>query len=252
MGKTGVIGAMEPEIALLLEAAQIERTMKRAGMEFHEGTLGQHDLVIVQCGMGKVNAGICAQILVDEFHVTQIINTGVAGSLDERLHIGDIVVSTDAVQHDYDVSPIGFARGEIPYSGMVAFPADHELSGAAFQAARAFSDEINVVRGRICSGDQFIAKEEERRRIVDEFRGYCCEMEGAAIAQVCHLNQVPFVILRAISDSADDEGGSSFEEFMEDAAKHCSAIVKTMLEERYFQQDESQGEMSKVRCSRRN
>ena len=134
--KVGVIGAMESEVANLKKAMRLKRRVEKAGMSFHEGRIGAMDAVIVQSGMGKVNAGICAQILIDEFAVTHIINTGVAGSLNPRLDIGDIVVAVDAVQHDFDVTAIGFPKGEIPYTGKVAFAADKELRQRAIQAIR--------------------------------------------------------------------------------------------------------------------
>ena len=133
--KTGIIGAMEQEVASLKAAMAVERTVKRAGMEFTEGKLGNAAAVVVQCGIGKVNAGICVQILADEFHVTRVINTGAAGGLDARLRIGDLVISTDAAQHDFDVSILGFQKGEIPYTGLFAFPADAEMRTAALRAA---------------------------------------------------------------------------------------------------------------------
>lgn len=225
---TGVIGAMEQEVALLKDAAAIRRKVVRAGMEFHVGTLDGAGAVIVQCGMGKVNAGLCVQILADAFGVTHIVNTGVAGSLDDRLRIGDIVISTDAVQHDFDVSPVGFQKGEIPYTGLYAFPADAALRRRALEAARAVTDAA-VYEGRVCSGDQFISGAAVKARILRAFGGLCCEMEGGAVAQACYLNGLPFVIVRAISDSADGESTVSFEKFSARAAANCAALVRAML-----------------------
>ena len=226
---TGVIGAMEQELALLKDAAKIREKVVRAGMEFHVGTLGGESVVIVQCGIGKINAGLCVQILADGFHVTHVINTGVAGSLDGRLRIGDIVISTDAVQHDFDVSPLGFRKGEIPYTGLYAFPADTALRRRALEAAKGAVDAA-VYEGRVCSGDRFISDAAVKARIVREFGGLCCEMEGAAVAQASYLNGIPFVIVRAISDSSDGESPVSFEKFTARAAANCAAIVRAMLE----------------------
>ena len=225
---TGVIGAMEQELTLLKDAASIRRRVSRAGMDFHLGTLDGAQAVIVQCGMGKVNAGLCVQILADEFRVTRVVNTGVAGSLDDRLRVGDIVISTDAVQHDFDVSPLGFQKGEIPYTGLYAFPADAALRRRALEAAKTAAD-VSVYEGRVCSGDQFISDADVKARIIREFGGLCCEMEGAAIAQASYLNGLPFVIVRAISDSADGESPASFEQFTARAAANCAAIVRGML-----------------------
>lgn len=230
MKKIGIIGAMAVEVEGLKQAAQDIRQTQIAGMCFCEGTLRGVPVVIVQCGMGKVNAGVCAQVLISIFGVTHIVNTGVAGSLDDALDIGDVVVSTDAVQHDFDVTPIGFARGEIPYTGLYAFPADEELREKALEAVRAAAPQIHAVSGRVCSGDQFIAGREQKQAIVSAFGGKCCEMEGAAIAQICHLNRVPFVILRAISDKADAEAGIPFAQFEAQAAQTSQAVVLRMLE----------------------
>ena len=227
--KTGIIGAMDEEVASLKSAMKISATTIIAGMEFCEGTLDGKRVVVVQCGIGKVNAGICAHTLINMFGVNRVINTGVAGALDNAIDIGDIVVSTDAVQHDYDVSPIGFARGEIPYTGLYAFPADETLRAQAVAAVHKSAPEVQVFQGRVCSGDQFIASREQKEAILANFGGECCEMEGGAIAQACYLNNTPFVIIRAISDKADDSEEMSYLEFEEAAAARCAAIVRYMI-----------------------
>lgn len=224
----GIIGAMDVEVQLLKEAASIRETTVIADMEFCRGTLEGKNVVIVKCGMGKVNAGICAHTLINEFGCTRIINTGVAGSLDSRIDIGDIVVSVDAVQHDFDVSPIGFARGEIPYTGLSAFPADEDLRRAAVEAVQAAAPDIRVFEGRVCSGDQFIATGEQKERIIGNFGGLCCEMEGGAIAQVCWLNHVPFVIVRAISDKPDETEIVDYPVFEAQAAERCAGLIRYM------------------------
>ena len=227
--KIGIIGAMPEEVDSLKEAAAISDVTTIAAMEFCEGTLGDSEVVIVQCGMGKVNAGICAQTLIQHFNCTQIINTGVAGSLDNTLDIGDIVVSVDAVQHDFDVEAIGFVKGEIPYTGLYAFPADEELRASAVQAAQEAVPDVHVFEGRICSGDQFISTKEQKETIESAFDGMCCEMEGAAIAQVCYLNDTPFVIIRAISDKEDGSNSVEYETFKQEAAVNCVKIVEYMI-----------------------
>ena len=225
----GIIGAMDPEVTSLQESLTDPKSEIIADMKFVSGKLGQTEAVIVKCGMGKVNAGICAHTLIQKYGCTKIINTGVAGSLDNRIDIGDIVVSTEAVQHDFDVSIIGFQKGEIPYTGLVAFPSDPALHDEAVKAVKATAPEINVFEGRVCSGDQFIASSEQKNKILETFGGLCCEMEGGAIAQVCYLNHTPYVILRAISDKADHSEEMSFEQFAETAAKRCAAIVHVMV-----------------------
>lgn len=225
----GIIGAMEEELASLKSAMQITSTRTIAGMEFCEGTLDGKAVVVVQCGMGKVNAGICAHTLINEFGCARIINTGVAGSLDAKIDIGDIVVSTDAVQHDFTVEAIGFEKGEIPYTGLYAFPADETLRALAVGATHTVAPEIQVFEGRVCTGDQFISTREQKEEILSNFGGECCEMEGGAIAQACYLNDTPFVIIRAISDKADDSEEINYEQFKEAAATRCAAIVRTMV-----------------------
>lgn len=226
----GIIGAMEEEVTAIEKDMEITNTTEIAGMEFVEGTLDDTKVVLVQCGMGKVNAGICAHTLIDDFGCSRIINTGVAGSLDNKLDIGDIVVSVDAVQHDFDVEPIGFKKGEIPYTGKVAFEADENLRAKAVKAVKESAPDVKVYEGRICTGDQFIHSDEQKDRITSEFGGLCCEMEGGAIAQACYLSKTPFVIIRAISDKSDGSQSVEYETFKAKAAADCANIVQYMVE----------------------
>ena len=228
-GKIGIIGAMEEEVTSLKEALTDSKTTSIAGMEFCEGKLEDKDVVVVQCGMGKVNAGICANTLINQFGCSGIINTGVAGSLDNQIDIGDIVVSVDACQHDFTVEAIGFAKGEIPYTGLSAFPADETMRKEAVEAVHAVAPDIQVFEGRVCTGDQFVSSKEQKESIKSDFGGMCCEMEGGAIAQACYLNDTPFVIIRAISDKADDSEEMSYEVFKKDAAAHCALVVRHMI-----------------------
>lgn len=228
--KIGIIGAMKAEVDALKEAMTISRKKTKASMEFCEGRLGKTDVVVVQSGMGKVHAGICTQILADDFEVTHIINTGVAGSLSNTLDIGDIVISKDAVQHDFTVEAIGFKKGEIPYTGLVAFKADDTLRQKALEAVRTALPNIKAIEGRVCTGDQFISSKETKDRIIKDFGGICVEMEGAAVAQVCYENHIPFVVLRAISDKADGGAPLSYDEFEQKAAMNSSRLVYHMLE----------------------
>ena len=226
----GIIGAMDIEVDSLKEAADNKKITKIADMEFCEGKLGDKNVVIVKCGVGKVNAGICVNTLINNFGCSKIINTGVAGSLDNKIDIGDIVVSTDAVQHDFTVEPIGFAKGEIPYTGLYAFPADEGLRKAAVEAVRESAPDVDVFEGRVCSGDQFISTKEQRDTIRSNFGGMCCEMEGGAIAQVCYLNKTPYVVIRAISDKEDGSAAVEYETFAAQSAERCARIVRYMVE----------------------
>ena len=223
---TGIIGAMESEVSALKANMDDVQVTTISGMDFATGTIGGNAVTVVQSGVGKVNAGICAQTLINAFGATRVINTGVAGSLTSELSINDFVVSVDAVQHDYDASAIGFKKGEILYTGLVAFPADEALRAQAVAAIREAAPSSKVLEGRVCSGDQFISTPEQVEAITSEFGGLCAEMEGAAIAQVCYLNETPYVIIRAISDDSD---GMSFEEFQAAAAKECASAVLTMI-----------------------
>lgn len=226
----GIIGAMDNEIELLKSSMEIKKMEAIAGMTFYVGTLSEHPVVLVRCGIGKVNAAICAQTLIIHFGTGRVINTGVAGSLDREIDIGDIVVSTDAVQHDMDVCSLGYAKGIIPDNMCSFFIADAGMRRRAIESAAAAVPEIHVFEGRVASGDQFIADSAKKQAIIDDFGAICCEMEGAAIGQVCAQNAIPFVIIRAISDKADDSGQVSYRDFVEAAAKHSAAIVRHMVE----------------------
>ena len=223
--KVGIIGAMESEVAQLVGRVADARTRTICGMDFVSGTLEGTDVVVVRCGIGKVNAAMCATVLTAVLGATRVINTGVAGSLDARIDIGDLVVSTDAVEHDLDVTPLGYKPGEHPDLHLVAFEADAALRRAMVGAAGEVASDVRVFEGRVCSGDRFVASDDAKRSIVDTFGGMCCEMEGAAIAHVCHLAGVPFVVVRAISDKADDSGTVDYPTFEKAAAAHCAAIV---------------------------
>jgi len=223
--KIGIIGAMELEVATLKNTMTVSRIVEKAGMKFHEGTLSGKDVVVVQCGIGKVNAGMCVQILSDLFEVTHLLNTGVAGSLNAALDIGDILVSVDAIQHDYDVSPLGYALGQIPGLDTLAFTADAAMADCAMAACRKVNPDINVIKGRVVSGDQFISSKEVKEHLISEFHGDCAEMEGAAIAQAAYLNKLPYIVLRAISDKADNSAEMDYPTFEKKSAENCAKLV---------------------------
>lgn len=229
MGRTGIIGAMEEEIALLKEKMEIEVIVKKASMEFYQGTLNGREIVVVRSGIGKVNAGLCAQILVDVFNVSRLINTGIAGSLKAEINIGDIVISSDALHHDMDARDFGYARGEIPRMNTISFPADPELITIARAACEEVNPEIDVFVGRIVTGDQFIAERSIKNEIASWTEGYCTEMEGAAIAQAAYLNRIPFVIVRAISDKADDSATMDYPTFEREAIEHSVRLAEEFV-----------------------
>lgn len=228
MNKLGIIGAMEVEVTRLKSVMQDVTVYHKARMEFYTGLLEEKSVIVVRSGIGKVNAAVCAQILVDDFQVTGIINTGVAGSLRREINIGDIVVSTDALQHDVDAREFGYPVGQIPGMDVLSFPADEWYVKQAVQACEKVNKEIQIFTGRVVTGDQFIAEGSKKEEIVAHFNGYCTEMEGAAIAQVAYLNQIPFVIIRAISDKADDSAQVDYPTFVEKAVEHSVRLVREM------------------------
>ncbi len=224
----GIIGAMDEEVAALKEAMETEETVERAGMTFLKGTLCGKDVTVVRSGIGKVNAGICAQVLVSEFQADVLINTGIAGSLDARIDIGDMVISTDALYHDMDATSFGYPLGEVPRMGLLAFPADERLVRLAAEANAEANPDIHTFTGRVVSGDQFVASDEVKSRILENFGGLCTEMEGAAIAHAAYLNKVSCVIIRAISDKADGSASQDYPTFEKKAIEHSVRLVKNL------------------------
>lgn len=221
--KLGIIGAMQLEVELLLQRMQnhVERSV--AGSIFYEGDLEGLPVVVVQCGVGKVNAALCVQILCDVFCVTHLVNTGIAGSLHNDLDIGDFVISSDAMYHDFDCTVFGYSYGQVPAMPQT-FPADEMLTQQAMQAAAALQvGQAHI--GRIASGDQFVANASQKNAIIASTGALCTEMEGAAIAHAAFRNQVPFVILRAISDKADNSAEMDYPTFEKAAANHCAQLV---------------------------
>ena len=229
MKKIGIIGAMELEVETLKEHLQAGKVTKRAGMDFYEGKLNGTDVVIVRSGVGKVNAALCVQILADLFQVTAIINTGVAGSLNAKLDIGDILVSSDALHHDVDATIFGYQPGEVPQLGCREFTADPHLAELAVTTCKEVNPDIHVFTGRVVSGDQFISSKDVKEHLIQEFHGDCAEMEGASIAHGAYLNEIPFVIIRAISDKADDSAEIDYPVFEKAAALHSAKLVENML-----------------------
>ncbi|MGN1376811.1 MAG: 5'-methylthioadenosine/adenosylhomocysteine nucleosidase [Dorea sp.] len=225
----GIIGAMEEEVASLKEEMDVREVVEKAGMMFCKGILCGQKVVVVRSGVGKVNAGICAQILVDLFQVDLLINTGIAGSLDARIDIGDMVISTDALQHDMDASVFGDPVGQIPRLDTFSFPADEALARKAIRANEKANPDIRTFTGRIVSGDQFISSKEVKDRIVENFHPLCVEMEGAAIAQAAYLNKVSYVIIRAISDKADNSACMDYPTFEKKAIAHSVRLMKELL-----------------------
>jgi len=223
----GIIGAMEEEVSKLKECMEDVTVTKKAGMEFYKGILCKKEAVVVQSGIGKVNAAVCAQILVDDFLVSALINTGIAGSLKNEINIGDVVLSSDVLYHDMDAVSFGYALGQVPRMEVLSFEANQGLITLAKESCEKVNPEIGIYVGRIVSGDQFVSSKEKKDWIHDNFNGYCTEMEGAAIAHTAYLNQIPFIIIRAISDKADDSAHMDYPAF---EALAIERSVKLMIE----------------------
>ncbi len=225
----GIIGAMDEEVTALKEAMAVEEVVKRASMEFVKGSLGGKETVVVRSGIGKVNAAVCAQLLISEFGADVLINTGIAGSLDARIDIGDMVISEDALYHDMDAVAFGYPLGQVPRMDVLAFPMDERLVRLAIEANTEANPDIHSFAGRVVSGDQFVASDDVKESIAKNFGGLCTEMEGAAIAHTAYLNEISCVIIRAISDKADGSATEDYPAFEKKAIRHSVRLVKNLV-----------------------
>jgi adenosylhomocysteine nucleosidase len=228
VNKIGLMGAMTEEIALFSQYISQTTTEELAGITFVLGAWEEIPIVLCKSGVGKVNAATCAQLLIQKYDVDCILFTGVAGAVNPVLEIGDVVISTDCMHHDMDVTALGFGKGIIPFASQSIFPANPALVEAAFQAGEQLYPG-KIRRGRVLSGDQFIANRNKVRELQQNFQGDCVEMEGAAVGQVCHMNQVPFVILRSMSDKADGSAHMNFTEFTQLASERSAALVQKLI-----------------------
>ena len=225
MKKIGIIGAMDLEVdALKVKLSDVKITTK-ARMEFYEGTLNGTNVVVVSCGIGKVNEALC-----DLFGVTHIVNTGVAGSLDAKLDIGDFVISRDAIYHDFTCQALNpaYIVGQVPGLAVRAFPADEQLMAYAFTAADVACPG-HAHLGTVASGDQFVCSKDVKRKIVENTGALCTEMEGAAIAHGAYLNNIPFLVVRAISDKADGSAEMDYPTFERAAALPSAKLVEALV-----------------------
>lgn len=217
---------MREEIELLLADLQDADVHEVPGVRLHAGTLDGVRVLVTEGGIGKVNAAMTTVALIAH-GATRVVFTGVAGGVHPSLRVGDIVVSTDCVQHDVDVTALNYALGTIPGEAP-AWAADDALRAVATQAARALG-EVNVVEGRVASGDQFVASRERVAWLRETFGAACAEMEGAAVAQVCAKSGVPFVVIRSVSDTADGGAHVDYREFMPLVARRAKQVVRGML-----------------------
>ncbi|MEY8762311.1 MULTISPECIES: 5'-methylthioadenosine/adenosylhomocysteine nucleosidase [Clostridium] len=224
----GIIGAMDEEVKILLSQLKLNKIQVKANMRFNFGQLYNTEVVIVKSGIGKVNAAVCAQILIDDFNVDDIINVGVAGGTAEDIYPGDVVIADSLVQHDVDTSAFGDEVGQIPRMDTYDFKCDRNLVEKAQQACRKI-DGIKSFIGRIVTGDQFICSTEKIRYLNSKFNALACEMEGGSIAQVAYLNNIPFVIIRSISDNANNGASMDYKKFTPIAIRNSTEILKNMI-----------------------
>lgn len=221
-----IMGAMDEEIELLLEGLQAAETLPGPGLTLHRGELDGVPVLLTRGGIGKVNAAVTAAALLAA-GATRVIFTGVAGGVHPELRVGDLVVSTDLVQHDVDVTALGYPLGTLPGEA-ASWSADPELRRAALEAAQELQG-VRVLEGRVASGDQFVASQAGAQRLWQEFGAACAEMEGAAVAQVCARAGVPFVVIRSVSDTADHDAQVDYRSFMPLVARHAKQVVRGML-----------------------
>ena len=229
MIKLGIIGAMSIEVETLRSLMVDLKTTEKAGMTFYEGILENVPAVVVVCGVGKVNAALCVQILCDLFGITHVVNTGVAGSLCAELDIGDLVISSDAIYHDFDCHNLNpnYVVGQVPGLPVRAFIADKALVEHAYAAAEQIHSGHARI-GTVASGDQFVCQQAHKQSIIANTNALCTEMEGAAIAHASWRNGIPFVVIRAISDKADDSAQMDYPTFEAIAARRCAAVTREM------------------------
>jgi adenosylhomocysteine nucleosidase len=224
----GIIGAMSVEVEDLIEVMTEKKFEIISGSLYHTGKISGTNCVVAQCGVGKVAAAICAQTMILKYLPQAIINVGVAGGIGDNIHIGDIVISSGLVQHDMDTSALGDEKGLISGLNLVIIPADQKLVNlVANTAAEIYEQGIHV--GIIATGDQFIGTAEKLKSIADDFGASACEMEGASIAQVCYINQVAFVVIRAISDNANEDASVDFGTFVTMSAHKTTELITKLL-----------------------
>lgn len=225
----GIIGAMNIEVDSLKNEMENPTINIIAGMDFYEGVIGGKDVVVVKCGIGKVNAAMCTQILADRYNVDAVINTGVAGSLNNDIDICDIVISTVAQEHDMDVTALGYEKGIIPDMDVSIFEADRKLVELTKKSAKEAGLDVKVFEGKVVSGHQFISTHEMKESLKNSFGGDCAEMEGAAIAHVASLNNIPFLVIRAISDKADGGAHMDYPTFEKKAAANSILLLNEII-----------------------
>lgn len=224
----GIIGAMAVEVEKLVERMTGRKEETISGIVYHTGKISDTDCVVAQCGVGKVAAAVCAQTMFLTYHPRALVNVGVAGGIGEEVHIGDVVISRGLVQHDVDTSAFGDPKGMISGINLVVIPAAQELASKAAQAAAAVYGQ-RVHEGIVATGDQFISDGAKLKQLAAEFGASACEMEGGSIAQVCYLNKVDFVVIRAISDNANEKAITDFTAFAAEESHKTAKLIELLL-----------------------
>lgn len=230
MKKIGIIGAMDEEVDILKDIMFVEEISEKIGLSFIKGQIEGKEVVIVRSGIGKVNASACCQILISEYEVDAVINTGVAGALHKDLDVLDIVLSIDTLEHDFDATGFGYKKSEIPRMQTSIFKASDKLLDAGLNAAKKLNNH-KTLKGRIVTGDIFVNDSKLKKDLVENFDGYCTEMEGAAIGHTCYLNDIPFLIIRSMSDKADGSADTIYSEFVIKAAENSKNLLIEILKQ---------------------
>ena len=223
----GIICAMALEANAITDTIENKKIKNISGVDFVSGTIGGRETVVAVCGVGKVFAAICAEAMILEYHPDVIINSGVAGSLCRSIKLGDIVIAESVVQHDMDTSPLGDPKGLISGINIINIPCDKAVA----EYLKNCCDSLGIKNfgGVIATGDVFMSNEENKKEVADRFNAKACEMEGASVGQVCYVNKVPFCVLRAISDNADDGAETTYETFAAESAKKTHAVIDKFI-----------------------
>lgn len=228
--RIGIIGAMNEEVIELKAVMENIQSESIGNLEFFKGKLFGKDVVLVEGGIGKVNAAICATLMINHFDVEKVLFTGVAGGTNPDINIGDIVIGVDQIEHDFNCTAFGYELGQIPRMDTYIFKSDEELVNLGYAVAVEKFGEGMVRKGRIVSGDEFVASVEKIEWLRETFDADCTEMEGAAVAHVCHTFKMPYLIIRAISDKANHDAKVDYPEFVKLAAKNSKTIIEGILE----------------------
>ncbi len=223
----GIIGAMKPEVEAIVDLVENKKINNVKSLIFVEGKINGKDVVIAQCGIGKVFAAMCAEAMILNYDLDYILNVGVAGTLSDKLSVGSIAISKSLIQHDMDTSPLGDPIGMISGINIIEIPANKGVIWKVEEAVKSL--DINYEVGIIASGDQFINDDKKKNYIKNTFDAIACEMEGAAVAQVAYVNKVPFCVIRAISDSADGSSHVEYAEFLKEAIENTKHVIKKLI-----------------------